>query len=188
MMTINKSIENILNENPNESIESLKFFFFLEEIYFSLLKETKVENNQIQEFLDIIGKNYYYQSYKIKNDITSLRDYVFWQSSEIYLENMKKFVSQESSASDFASTVYFLIRNDKQESESLIKDFAKQSTLKLNPKIFQFSKIISDFEFVLEDFIPEPTTNLIEDELREIVKNVLPKLQKYFTDEISSTL
>jgi hypothetical protein len=66
----------------------------------------------------------------------------------------------------------------------LIKDFEKQSTLELNPKIFQFSKTIGDFELVLEGFIPEPTTNLTEDELRQIVNNVLPKVQKYFTDKI----
>ena len=97
---------------------------------------------------------------------------------------MKKFVSHECSASDFACTVYFLIRNDIKESEYLIKDCEKQSTLELNPKIFQFSKTISDFDFVLWVFIPEPTTNLTEDDLRQIVNNVLPKIQKYFTDEI----
>lgn len=58
---------------------------------------------------------------------------------------MKKFVSQECIASDFACMVYFLIRNDIKESECLIKDFEKQSTLELNPKIFHFSKIISNF-------------------------------------------
>jgi hypothetical protein len=97
---------------------------------------------------------------------------------------MKKFVSHECSAADFACTIYFLIRNDIKESECLIKDFEKQATLELNPKIFQFSKIISDFELVLEGFIPEPTTNITEDELRQIVNNVLPKIKKYFTDEI----
>ena len=178
------NIKNIFEDNRSQSIESLEFFFFLKEIYFSLLKDNNSKNNQIQEFIDIIGKNYYYQSYKIQNYRTSLRDYVFWESSDIYLENMKKFVSHECSASDFACTVYFLIRNDLKESECLIKDFEKQSTLELNSKIFQFSKIISDFEFVLEGFIPEPTTNLTEDELRQIVNNVLPKVQKYFTDEI----
>jgi len=178
------SIKNIFEDNRSQSIESLEFFFFLKKVYFSLLKDNNSKNNQIQEFIDIIGKNYYYQSYKIQNYITSLRDYIFWQSSEIYLENMKKFVSHECSASDFACTVYFLIRNDIKESECLIKDFEKQLTLELNPKIFQFSKTISDFELVLEGFIPEPTTNLTEDELRQIVKNVLPKVQKYFTDEI----
>jgi hypothetical protein len=141
------NIKNIFEDNRSQSIESLQFFFFLKEIYFSLLEENDSKNNQIQEFIDIIGKNYYWQSYKIQNYITSLRDYVFW----------------ESSASDFASTVYFLIRNDRKEFECLIEDFEKQATLELNPKIFQFSKIISDFELVLEGFIPEPTNNLTED-------------------------
>ncbi len=157
------SIKNIFEDNRSQSIESLQFFFFLKEVYFSMLKKNDSKNNQIQEFIDIIGKNYYWQSYKIQNYITSLRDYVFWEASEIYLENMKKFVSHESSVSDFACTVYFLIfliRNDTKESECLIKDFEKQATLELNPKIFQFSKIISDFELLLEGFIPEPTSNL----------------------------
>jgi len=66
----------------------------------------------------------------------------------------------------------------------LIKDFEKQLTLELNLKIFQFSKTISDFEFVLESFVPKPTTNLTKEELRQIVHNVLPKVQKYFTNEI----
>ena len=153
----------IFEDNLSQSIESLQFFLFLKKVYFSMVKENGSKNNQIQEFIDAVGKNYYWQSYKIQNYITSLRDYVFWESSEIYLENMKKFVSHESSASDFACTVYFLIRNDKKESECLLEDFEKQATLELNPKIFQFSKIICDFELLLEGFIPEPTTNLTED-------------------------
>ena len=52
---------------------------------------------------------------------------------------MKKFVCNECNASDFACTVYFLMQNYTKESECLIKDFEKQSTLELNPKIFQFS-------------------------------------------------
>ena len=70
--------------------------------------------------------------------------------------------------------------------KNIFEDNRSQSieSLELNPKIFQFSKTISDFELVLEGFIPEPTTNLTEDELRQIVNNILPKVQKYFTDEI----
>nr|UDP55535.1 hypothetical protein orf103a [Schizostauron trachyderma] len=103
---------------------------------------------------------------------------------------MKKFVSHESSASDFACTIYFLIRNDQKESECLVEDFEKQATLELNPKIFQFSKIISDFEVILEGFINvdesgiEDPEYLTADQLRQIVKDVLPKVEKYFTDGI----
>lgn len=97
---------------------------------------------------------------------------------------MKKFVSHKCNASDFACTVYFLIRNDLKDSQCLVEDFQKQATLELNPKTFQFSKIISDFEFVLEGFALHRTTDLTEDELRQIVKDTLPKVEKYFTDEI----
>ena len=76
---------------------------------------------------------------------------------------MKKFVSHKCSASDFACTIYFLIRNDLKEFECLVDDFEKQATLELNPKTFQFSKIISDFEFILEGFVPPRTTNLTVD-------------------------
>lgn len=178
------NIKNIFEDNRNQSIESLQFFSFLTKIYFSMLEKNDSENNQIQEFIDVIGKNYYWQSFKNKNYITSLKDYVFWESREIYLENMKKFVSHKCSASDFACTIYFLIRNDLKESKCLVEDFEKQATLELNPKTFQFSKIISDFEFILEGFALQRTTNLTDDELRQIVKDILPKVQKYFTDEI----
>ena len=49
---------------------------------------------------------------------------------------MKKFVFHEYGASDFACTVYFIIRNYIKESQCLIKDSEKQVILKLNPKIF----------------------------------------------------
>ena len=178
------NIKNIFENSRSQSIESLQFFSFLTEIYFSLLEKNDSENNQIQEFIDVIGKNYYWQSFKNKNYIMSLKDYVFWESKEIYLDNMKKFVSHKCSASDFACTLYFHIRNDLKESECLIEDFKKQATLELNPKTFQFSKIISDFEFILEDFAFYRTTNLTDDELRQIVKDTLPEVGKYFTDEI----
>jgi hypothetical protein len=178
------SIKDVFENSRSQSIESLEFFSFLTKFYFSLLEKSETENKQIEEFIDVIGKDYYWQSFKNKNYIRSLKDYVFWQSKEIYLENMKKFVSHQCSGSDFATTVYFLIRNDLDQCECLIEDFEKQATLELNPKIFQFSKIISDFEFILEDFALQQTTNLTEDELRQIVKNVLLKIQKYFIDEI----
>ena len=177
-------IKNVFEDNRSQSIESLQFFSFLTELYFTLLEKNDIKNNQIEEFIDTIGKNYYWQYFKNKHYITSLKDYVFWQHREIYLENMKNFVSDKCSASDFACTVYYLIRSDLKEFQCLQKDFEKQATLELDPKIFQFSKIISDFEFILENFTFELTTNLTDDDLRQIVKDVLPKVKKYFIDEI----
>ena len=178
------NIRNAFEDNRSQSIESLQFFSFLTEIYFSLLEKNDSENNHINEFIDVLGKNYYWQSFKNRNYMTSLKDYVFWQSKDIYLEKMKKFVSHKCSASDFACTVYFLIRDNQKDFEGLVEDFEKQATLELNPKTFQFSKIISDFEFILDGFAFDQPTDLTDDELRQIVKDNLPKVQKYFTDEI----
>ena len=169
-------------DNREKSIESLQFSFFLKEIYFSLLDENDSKNSQIQEFINVVGKNYDWQSYQIQNYVTSLRDHIFWKSSGIYLENMQKFVSHECNAFDFACTVYLLIRNNLKESDDLIEYFEKQTTVELTSKNFQFSTVIHDFEELLETFIFDPTTNVTEDELREIVKGVLPKIQKYFID------
>ena len=92
------SIKDVFENSRSQSIESLEFFSFLTKIYFSLLEKSETENKQIEE-----GKDYYWQSFKNKNYIRSLKDYVFWQSKEISLENMKKFVSHECSGSDFAT-------------------------------------------------------------------------------------
>ena len=56
----------IFEDNRKQSIASLQFFFFLGDIYFSLLKKDDTENKLIQEFIDAVGKNYYWQSYGIK--------------------------------------------------------------------------------------------------------------------------
>ena len=100
---------------------------------------------------------------------------------------MQKFVSHELSGSEFVSTIFFRILKDKKESNLLKKDFERQATLELNPKIFQFSKIISSLYLVLEAFDEEleveDSACLTEDQLRQIVKDVLPKVQKYFIDE-----
>lgn len=42
----------------------------------------------------------------------------------------------------------------------------------------------SDFELVLNVFVSEPTTNIPENELRQIENNAFRKIKKYSTDEI----
>lgn len=175
-------------DDKQESIEALQFFFFLEKIYFSLLEKNANANRNtfIQEFIETLGKNYYWQSYKIRNYLTTLNDYVFWQSSEIYLTSMKKFVCHELDVQEFVDTILYKILDDQQEANVLEKDFEKQATLKLNPKIFQFSKIISNLELTLLAFNEEPEVDdiyLTENQLRQIIKNVLLKLKPYFTDD-----
>lgn len=80
----------------------------------------------------------------------------------------------------FVDHFYFKLLNDIDEANLLKKDFQKQETLELNPKSYQFSKIISDFYFALEAYDEEPEPDdsplLSENELRQLVKDVLPRV------------
>jgi hypothetical protein len=107
---------------------------------------------------------------------------------------MEKFAAGELSGLEFVNRVYYTILADKKDSKILETDFERQATLELNSEIFQFSKVIGDFEFVLSIFDEEPEIDedeepeigqssfLTEDQLREIIKKELPKIQKYFID------
>lgn len=69
----------------------------------------------------------------------------------------------------------------------------KQVDIELNPKSFQFSKIILNFEltlgvyqnemeeFKMEDQVPINGLSFIEDSLRKGVKRALEEVNKYFT-------
>jgi len=100
---------------------------------------------------------------------------------------MQKFVSHELTGREFVEHFYFKLLNDIDEHHFLKKDFKKQETLKLTPESYQFSKIISDFYFVLKAFDddPEPddSTFVSENQLRQIVKDVLTRVEKYFLEE-----
>ena len=179
---------NYLYYDRNQSIELLKYYFFVHETYFLLLKKNQSENVLIQEFLESLNNHRYWQFRKVRDYYITLHDYVFWQSRDIYSESMEKFVAQEWNASEFVSSYYFTLLADRAKSTSLETDFEKQETLELNPEIFQFSKVISMLLDVLSIFSEEPDPELpflTEDELREIVKDHLPKVRKYFTNEIS---
>ena len=101
---------------------------------------------------------------------------------------MQKFVSHELSGVEFVKIIFFKILNDRKESSILKKDFKRQARLELNPKIFQFSEIIDNLYLALEAFDEEPevldSACLTEDQLHQVVKDVLPKMEKYFIDEI----
>ena len=98
---------------------------------------------------------------------------------------MQKFVSHELTGAEFVSKFFFKILNDRKESSILKKDFKRQAKLELNPKSYQFSEIIDNFYLALEAFDEEPEPeDLTEDQLRQIVKDVLPRVEKYFIEEI----
>ena len=137
----------------------------------------------IQEFLDSLNNHRYWQLRKVEDYLVTLHDYVFWQSREIYLESMEKFVARKWNGSEFVNTVYYFLLSYQRKSYILETEFEKQETLELDPEIFQFSKVIKNLEDALEGLSEEPDPELpylTEDQLREIVKDHLPKVQKYF--------
>jgi hypothetical protein len=176
------NIIKIFKDDRDQSIASLQLCFFLKETYYSLLQDYDSKNYQIQEFIDTVGKLYFWQTLKVKDYIILLKDSVFWESKNIYLTNMEKFVSDELTAVEFANQVYWQIRSDRRQSENLLKDFEKQADSKLSTKIFQFSKIISDLELLLEDYAFERNTK--RSDLEDVIKNVLPIVKKYCNNEI----
>lgn len=101
---------------------------------------------------------------------------------------MQKFVSHELTGTEFISEFFFKILNDRKEYSILQKDFKRQAKLELNPKSYQFSEIIDNFYLALAAFDKEPEPGdsgfLTKDQLRQIVKDVLPKVEKYFIEEI----
>jgi hypothetical protein len=177
---------NYLYYDRRKSIELLEYYFFLTETYSLLLEKNRSGNILIQEFLDSLENHPYWELRKVEGYLVTLDDYLFWQSREISLEGMENFVAQKWNASEFQNAVYYTLIEDIRESVILEKDFKKQESLELNPEIFQFSKIISDLELALEAFSEEPEDDdliyLTEDQLREVVKEVFPKVRKYFTN------
>lgn len=106
---------------------------------------------------------------------------------------MQKFVVGELNALDFAQIFSDRLLGEKEKSNILLKDLKKQADIELDPKSFQFSKIILDFELLLEVFqnemeqlesgeLPENDLSFTEYSLKEGVRHALEEVNKYFTD------
>ncbi len=183
-----------LKKNRNQSIESLEFFYFVQKLFLSL-RDTygKSSNPLILDFLKVLEGFYSSESKKIYPYIQALTDQVFWESSKFYRETMRKFVGGELNALEFAQEFLDRLLADREEANNLVEDFQKQANIELNPNIFEFSKIILDFELLLEVYQNEveelETGELYENDLSftqnsilEGVKHALEKINKYFTD------
>jgi hypothetical protein len=113
---------------------------------------------------------------------------------------MQKFVGGELNALEFAQEFSDRLLAEKAESNILLEDFQKQADIELNPKSFQFSKIILKFELLLEvyqnemeelkvgDQLSENELSFTEDSLKEGVKRELEKVNQYFTDSFTPSL
>jgi len=143
-------MDNFLKESKQQSIESLEFFYFLHELLFPLVDE--YENNKnplITDFLKVLTSFYLGESKKVNAYRQALTDSVFWKSRKFYRETMQKFVTAELSSLEFAEEFSDRLLAQKAEANNLLKDFQKQANIELNPKSFQFSRIILEFELPL---------------------------------------
>lgn len=181
-------------KNRNQSIESLEFFYFLQKLFFSLRGTYgKSTNPLILDFLKVLEGFYSWESKKIYPYMQALTDQVFWGSSKFYRETMRKFVGGELNALEFAQEFSDRLLADREEANNLLEDFQKQANIELNPNIFEFSKLILDFELLLEVYqneVEELETgescvndlSFTQDSILEGVKRALEKINKYFTD------
>lgn len=187
---------NILKKkNRNQYIESLEFFYFLQELFLSLVGEYgKRTNPLILDFLKVLKGFYSWESKKLVAYNQALTDFVFWKSKEFYRETMQKFVVGELSALEFAQEFSDRLLAEKAELNILLEDFQKQADIELNPKSFQFSKIILNFELLLKvyqnelkeievgDQLSENDLSFTEDSLKEGVRRELEEVNRYFAN------
>lgn len=186
---------NILKKkNQSQSSESLEFFYFLQKLFRYLRnKYGKSTNPLILDFLKGVEGVYLWESKKIYPYMQALTDQVFWGSSTFYRETMRKFVGGELNALEFAQEFSDRLLADREKANNLLEDFQKQANLELNSNIFEFSKIILDFELLLEVYqnevewletgeLSENDLSFTQDSILGGVKHALEKVNKYFTD------
>ena len=170
-------------ENRDELIRSLEFFQCLSTVIKYVEINHASKNPLILDLLQILGR--YRDSHwnQVKDYGQLLTDSVFWQSRKFYLEKLQNFVAGKLDGPDFVAEILYKILSDKNEALSLEEDFSQQRTVDLDPKSFQFSKIILNLLLPIEGFDENPEESFFtEDELREGVKLALKELEKYFKD------
>ena len=97
---------------------------------------------------------------------------------------MRKFVAYELSTADFIAEVLYPSLSNINEARELAEEFRRQINIELDTRSFGFSKIISGLTPILEGFDQDPEESFFtEEEFREIIKNSLIKVEKYFINE-----
>ena len=183
-----------LKENRNQFIQSLEFSYFLKKLFvFSRSTYGKSNNPLILNFLNVLEGLYTWESKTIYPYTQALTDQVFWGSSQFYRETMRKFVGGKLNALEFAQEFSDRLLADRERANNLVEDCQKQADIELNPNIFEFSKLILDFELLLEVYqneaedletgeLSENNLSFTQDSILEGVKCALEKINKYFTD------
>lgn len=163
----------------------MEFSTFLFEAHRYL--ETKYQNNKnplIKFSLKVLDWCRSWQYNQVSDYMQLLKDYPFWESRQYYRERMQKFVAYKLSIGDFIAEVLYPRLSNIKEARELEENFRRQTNIKLDPRSFGFSKIISNLIPILEGFDQDPEESFFtEEEFREIIKNSLIKVEKYFINE-----
>lgn len=89
-------------KSREEEIQSLQFFNFLQEIYYSvILKEKNNQNPLIQKFIQTFQYYLEWESNNVSGYIQLLCDYPYWESRNFYCETMEEFLANKLTADDF---------------------------------------------------------------------------------------
>ncbi len=176
---------NIFTKSRQELVESLEFSYFLFEVHQSLeIEYRETKNPFINGFLKVLNYCRSCQYNETKDYRQLLTDYPFWEHREYYRERMRNFVEYKLSITDFIEETLYPSLSNIDEGLELKKDYKRQINIELDPRSFGFSNIISGIVPFLEGFDLDPEeTFFTEDELREIIKNSLIKVEKYFINE-----
>jgi len=178
------NISKIFPKSRQQLIESLEFSSFLYDITISLeIQYRKTNNRSIKFFFKVVNWWRDWEFDQVREYKQLLFDYPYWESRQYYCQRIQKFVSNELSIADFIFEVLYPSLSNKEEAFDLIEDFQRQASIDLDPKSFEFSKIISDLTPVLEGFDEDQEESFFtEKEFREIIENAAIKLEKYFIE------
>ena len=159
-------------------------YFFTDFQHYLKINYGTSKNVLIIHFLKLVDWCWKWQVNQTKDYFQLLTDYIFWESRDYYRDNLEKFVAGELNGVQIVNGVLYPLLSNIREAQDFTENFKGQQKIELDPKSFQFSKIITELQFPLEAFDDEPEEDdygfLTEEELREIMKVVLKDMEKYF--------
>ena len=136
----------IFQKSRQQLIESLEFASFLYEITISLGIDYRKTNNQsIKFFLKVVSWWRDWEFKQVSEYQQLLVDYSYWKSRQYYSQKIQKFVGGELSISDFIPEMLYPSLSDKKEASDLLKDFQRQSSIYLDPKIQNYFRFNTCF-------------------------------------------
>ena len=121
-------MNNFLFYSKSQAIELLKYYFFLNDLYYLILSKTEktdLKNIRIKEFVQSLRIQKDQQLDKIEFYLISLEDYSYWESKDIYLKNMKNFVAEKCKSCEFVDSIYYQLLEDRRRAKLLQKDFVR---------------------------------------------------------------